>query len=443
MKSSQGSNPSRRTAEAVSSSEVATGAPRRYWVGLVLVLVGFWGVMAARPDWFSYLGIRHFDAWFVDLYAILASNDALAQNLDVYAANPLDYFGRPHVYSPWWLFLGKLGFTRADNFWLGLSLGLVFLAVAADWLRPRTRGALLWSLAVLLSPCILMAVERANNDLVIFLLLAPVVPCLLSEQRGWQVGAILLIAIAAGLKFYPAAAALLLLMPGATREVRWRVAGGMLALVLVIVSIMPGYLRVRNLLPPVDGPMNFGAIHALTRLGLGGLMPGLVAAAVMTAAWWRADVFHGWAIPATIRSFWLHAVLGAAVLCGCFFTSTNFAYRWIFSLWLVPWLWWAARSAEIPRAVRKLAWTTMGLLAAALWIDPLTLAILTRWLAPLPEPVVARTANLVYVIEQPVIWALFACLLGFLTEFLRTSWRPLVGLAAKTGLAETAPPPAA
>jgi len=434
MKSSQGKTGPKtppRATEPVPAPETAAERAPRYWITLVVVLIGFWGMMAARPDWLSYIGIRHFGVWFIDSYAILASNDALAQGLDVHAANPLDYFGRPHVYSPWWLGLGRLGFTRADNFWLGFTLGLAFLAVAVDWLRPRTRGELLWSLAVLLSPCILMAVERANNDLVIFLLLAPVVPCLLAEHRGWHVGAILLIAVAAGLKFYPAAAALLLLVPGTTREVRWRVAGGVLALAIVIASIASGYLRVRNLLPPVDGPMNFGAIHALTRLGLGGLLPGLVTAGLIVVAWWRADIFRGWATPEVVRRRWLHAVLGMAVLCGCFFTSTNFAYRWVFALWIAPWLWWIARATEAPLAVRRLAWTTMGLLVAALWIDPLTLGILTQWLAPLPEPVVARTANLVYVIEQPLVWALFVCLLGFLTEFLRTGWRPLAGLAAK------------
>lgn len=383
-----------------------------------MVLAGFWGVMAARPDWLSYIGIRHFGVWFIDSYAILASNDALARGLDVYAANPLDYFGRPHVYSPWWLGLGKLGFTRTDNFWLGLTLGLAFLAVAVDWLRPRTWGELSWSLAVLLSPCILMTVERANNDLVLFLLLTPVVPCLLAEHRGWH------------------AASLLLLTPGTTREVRWRVAGGVLALAIVIASIASSYLRVRNLLPPVDGPMNFGAIHALTRPGLGGLLPGLIAAGLIVAAWWRADIFRGWTIPRAMRRRWLHGVLGMAVLCGCFFASTNFAYRWVFALWIAPWLWWVARAIEAPRAVRRLARTTMGLLVAALWIDPLTLGVLTQWLAPLPEPLVARTANLVYGAEQPLVWALFVCLLGFLTEFLRNSWRPLAGLAAK---AEPAP----
>jgi hypothetical protein len=429
MKSSPEKNPLHRATEPEPAPDIAVASSHKYLAVLVVMLVGFWGVMAARPDWLSYLGIRHFGVWFIDTYAILASNDARAQGLDVYAANPLDYFGRPHVYSPWWLFLGKLGFTRTDSFWLGCSLGLAFLAVAVDWLRPRSWGGLLWSLVALGSPCILMAVERANNDLVIFLLLAPVVPCLLAEHRGWQVGAILLIAVAAGLKFYPAAAALLLLAPaGSARSVRWRVAGGLLALALVAASIASGYLRVRHLLPPVDGPMNFGAIHALGRLGLDGVMPGFVAAIVIMGTWWRADIFRGWTVPAAARSVWLHAVLGAVVLGGCFFTSTNFAYRWVFALWLVPWLWWSAHAAEVPHAVRRLAWITAGLLAAALWIDPLTLGLLTQWLAPLPGPVVARTANLVYVLEQPFIWALFVCLLAPVTEFLRTHWRPVAGL---------------
>lgn len=392
---------------------------------LVLVLLAYWGVMATHPGWLSYVGVRHYGVWFIDLSAILAANDALAQGLDVYGRNPLDFFGRPHVYSDWWLVLGRCGLTRADAIWLGLTIGLAFFAAAAARLRPRSRGELLWYLAVLGSPPLLLAVERANNDLVIFLLLTPVVPCLLSARRGWQGAAVLLIALAAGLKFYPAAAGLLLLAPAAPRVVRWRVAGGGLALALVAVSVAPGYLRVRDLLPPVEGLMNFGAVHAFAWLGLGGMAPalGLGAMALTVAAWWRADIFGGWEIPPLARGHWLYFVLGAVLLCGCFFAESSYAYRWVFALWLAPWLWWVTHETAAPRAVRRVAGLTMGLLGAVLWIDPMTDAILLHQFGHLPAPVLDRMAHTVFMIGQPLMWALFVCLLGFLAQFVRSSWR--------------------
>jgi hypothetical protein len=122
---------------------------RRLWwlmagaVGAVLAL------FAAMPDRFRALGVNHLGPWFLDLYAILASNDALARGLDPYAHNPLDVFGRPHVYSHWWLSLGSVGLTRDDILWLGAALGTAFVGAALAWLRPRRLGEVVGALAVL------------------------------------------------------------------------------------------------------------------------------------------------------------------------------------------------------------------------------------------------------------------------------------------------------
>ena len=43
------------------------------------------------------------------------------------------------------------------------------------------------------------------------------------------------------------------------------------------------------------------------------------------------------------------------------------------------------------------------------WTEP---ALLMRWFAPLPLPVIERWANLIYTMEQPFLWALAACRSG-------------------------------
>ncbi|HEX2853055.1 MAG TPA: hypothetical protein VHO24_07450 [Opitutaceae bacterium] len=408
--------------------------PLRTWACFVFVLLGYWAVMFSHPEWFSYLGIRHYGTWFIDLFAILASNDALAQGLDVYARNPLDFFGRPHVYSAWWLGLGRFGLTRLDNVWLGCVIGSAFFAAAAMRLRPRSLGELLWYLAIAGAPPMLLAVERANNDLVIFLLLTPLVPCLLSTRWALQAVAVLLIALAAGLKFYPAAAALLLLAPDAPRTVRWRLVGAGLALVVVAVAVAPDYLRLRHLLPPVEGLMNFGSLHAFTPFGLGGATVQAITLGVIfatVAGWWRVGIFGDWEIPPAMRAHWLHFILGAVLLCGCFFADSSYAYRWIFALWLAPWLWGVVRETGTPRAVRRVAGLTMGLLAAVLWIDPLTEGLLRHVFNQRPPEETQRMAQTVFAIEQPLVWVLFICLLGFLTHFLRISWRSITAVDSK------------
>ena len=141
----------------------------RWWLLLGLLAAAYFGFFALHPDLYFSLGVNHYDGWFIDTFALLASNDALARGLDPYAPNPLDYFHRPHVYSHWWLHLRDLGLTRADTLWLGLGLVGTFLVAAMARLRPRTPGQVWWYAAVLCSSPVVLAVDRGNNDLVIFI----------------------------------------------------------------------------------------------------------------------------------------------------------------------------------------------------------------------------------------------------------------------------------
>jgi hypothetical protein len=83
---------------------------------------------------------------------------------------PCDALGRPHAYSPVWLAIvpGALG-VRATG-WVGASLDLLFLLSLVAVLRPRTAKELLILGLAAVSPMTVCALERANNDLVVFLL---------------------------------------------------------------------------------------------------------------------------------------------------------------------------------------------------------------------------------------------------------------------------------
>ena len=192
------------------------------WLWLGLIAAGFFGAFVLFPRLFLFFGLNHYDTWFLDLFALLASNDAVTRGLDPYAPNPLDYFGRPHVYSHWWLHLRDLGLTRADVRWLGLTLIGAFFLVAGSRLRAQSRGQLAWYAALLCSAPVLLAVDRCNNDIVVFLLLALLVPSLLSQHRWIRMLSPVLVTAAAMLKYYPAAAALVLLAGADRKEVRLR-----------------------------------------------------------------------------------------------------------------------------------------------------------------------------------------------------------------------------
>lgn len=416
-----------------SSAPRGTGGRSPYflWSLLILATAAYLGIFVFHPGLFPAVGVNYFGVWFLDSFAVLASNDALARGLDVYAANPLDYLQRPHVYSQWWLALGKFGLTRADNFWLGLALVTAFFGVAFTGLRPRTYRELLWYLAVICSSPVLLAVHRANNDLVIFLVLAALVPCLVSSSGFARVGAGLLVAFATGLKFYPAVAGLLLVSSSgiALRHARLGLLVGALAIALVLVALSADLARMGAMLPHVkaEGLMTFGAGNVLGALGLSGwpaLAAGAAAGAALAGIFFRWDQFGGTDVASGDRPGWLRFVLGATVLTACFFTGMNFAYRWIFALWLAPFLWKASHDSASPR-VRRFAAVTAGLMAVGLWADALAAVALTRLAGRVAGATLVRWADWFFLAEQPFTWAFFACLTGWLVHFGRAEMKVL------------------
>ena len=398
-------------------------SPRHLWRILVACGLVWFSAFVLFPPLFAWIGLRHYGVWFLDTFALLASSDALARGLDPYSPNPLDYFHRPHVYSHWWLLLHKFGLSRADNVVVGLSLVASFFVAAVARLRPRDPRELIWQLAVLCSPPVLLAMNRGNNDLLVFLLLAPVVPCLLSSVAVLRYASIAFVAIAAALKFYPAAAALVLAAGGGDpRETRLRTGAGAAMLVIVAWSVIPDVIRVHPFLPRADGILTFGAANLIRLIGLDGLpwAAGSLCAAfvgVSGLAGWR--LFRGWDAAAAGRHEWLSFVLGAVLLAGCFLAGTNYAYRWIFALWMVPFLWWLVRERNAPLRVRRVGAVTAFLLLFSLWGDALVSASI-EWLSPhIPVAVLGRAADEFFKWEQPVTWSFFGCMIAFLAHFIR------------------------
>jgi hypothetical protein len=365
-----------------------------------LVLAGLL-VIGLRPALLERLGVSFHDRWFLDSYAILAANDAVRTGVTMTDSNPLDLLGRPHVYSDWWLGLRWLGLTRADNFLFGGFCAAAFLAVAAAGARPRTYAAAAWLAAVVLAPPYLIALQRANNDLLIFALIGAT---LLAFQRRVGPATLALfgagLVLATGLKYYPivAAGALLAVLP-------WRrstfvafgltVAAALAALVSERGSIGRGMFTLPQTI------YQFGAPVLWRDLGLG-----RGAFAAVRRGWTRglADETCG-----AVGERLMFAV-GACLLVGCFLAGTSYIYRWIFGLWLWPWLW---REAAASRPAR----VALGLWLAAIWADGVLC-------------LVVNSAGLDYrpalgwrVVTQSGVWMLMALLAGWLLEGCLARWR--------------------
>ncbi len=401
---------------------------RGYRALLIGVTALFYLIYAYWPS--ALMAVPHCEQWFIDSYAILASNDALAQGINPYGYNALDYFGRPHVYSHWWLWLGDLGLTREDNTWLALMWIGGFFALALTWLRPRSLREVVGFALVLCSGSIVLAIDRANNDLLIFILLAGVVPGLLARHRAWRWLTVLWIALAAGLKYYPAVAALMLLTGEDAREVRGRIGLMVVALLLVGFSLRDDLSNLGGTLPAPKGLYSFGAQVIFTPLNWSEPMMRLAACllgAGIFAVGWRSDWLAAWTAPANAEQQreYLGFVLGAALLCGCFWTGMNFGYRWIFAVWMAPWIWRRAADQQGTRVARFFSVSLVALLLGALWSDALVLTALRSALVTTPFAVVQDWARLAFLAVQPVVWLCFAALLMVLARFVRAAWQRL------------------
>lgn len=408
-------------------------SPRLWWWVLALLVGTLLADLVARPEHLAIFGVQHYGVWFLDTKAILAASDAAAAGHDVYRYNPLDPLGRPHVYPHGWLLLGRLGLTRADTALVGFLLGAAFFVVALAGWRPRSWREVAWALVLIGSPPVLLALDRGNNDLAIFVLLAAVAPCLEARREGWGFVAIGLVALAAWLKVYPAVAAAVVLAGAGTREARWRLVATAAAFALVAVDAVPDLRRYGGLVPSESGLMTFGAANLFTYAGADARVGTYLALALgaALAAWlWRWNFTAEWRIGAAQRGAWWRFVLGAAVLTGCFFAGRSYAYRWVFALWLGPLVWAVLNDDAAPRRVRRLAVATGGLLVVALWLDGLASAWLGSRLSVLGREPALRWAERIFFAEQPLTWALFACLLVFLVKFARETLAVLRGIKA-------------
>ncbi|MEO6876208.1 MAG: hypothetical protein ABI222_15430 [Opitutaceae bacterium] len=394
------------------------------WLWLVLAVAGYFAAFVRFPKLFFALGVNHYNVWFLDTFALLASSDAVTRGIDPYGVNPLDYLGRVHVYSHWWLQLHSLGLTRADAQWLGLGLVISFLLVALWRLRPHTAGELFWYFSVICSSPVLLALDRANNDLVVFLLLSPVVPCVLSGRRGLSYVAPVLIGVAAALKYYPAAAALLMGFALERKEWRPRLLFTLLCLALAAFSVREDLRWVAGRTPEPEGLLSFGAMGFFHEMGWTSRILKLLGVAIggmVVLRCWIKRPLGDWDPRPDQRADWLYFILGAVLLTGCFFTSVNFGYRWIFVIWLAPFLWKLPRDPATPPRLRRLVRLTMGLTVVMLWWGTFCCVVLNLLLGVASHDRIMSLAHWAYLVEQPADWAFFICLLVFLTHFARRS----------------------
>jgi hypothetical protein len=408
---------------------VTTPAPRRTFLSsprVILVLLCCAGVLgfASSPLVQIKLGLFTYNHWFLDTYAILAANDAVQLGRDPYLPNTLDFMNRPHSYTHWWLVLGRFGLTRLDNFLVGGCCVLGFLAAFFVTVRPKLKVEAFWYALLLLSPPVQLAIMRGNNDLVVFAVLA--IGGLAVARPGlWRIAvAIGSIALATGLKFYPAVAAASLLLVRPSLRLRWTVLLGGVVLVLVGADVWHDLQRAA--IPVSINVYSFGGPLLLQDFGLAGTPAKILSVMLLAAGggWlaWRGQT-RGLAQPDTSGPMERHLfAVAAALLVICFVAGISYAYRWIFGLWLAPWLLHQLQAGRDPLAPR-LPGGTCTLLTLCMWLDGLFCLVVNLMPGPIPVEVLDQWQVYWRYASQPLNWMLMVLLTGWLLDLVRDAGR--------------------
>ena len=406
------------------------------WRGSLLVAGAaalVWWLCFRHPAFWLAVGMGETDRVFLDLYNLLAACDTLKAGGDPMMFSSLDPYHRPFVFSAWWFELAALGLGRKDVLWLGTALAGVTLVAAVALVRPVSGRECrnLWLLLV--SPALLLAVNRANQDLVAFLIVSLGLVCFRVPRGPVRILGVVLFAAAAVLKYFPLVTVILLLEFRSRKGVAWGLAVYATVVLLAWPGLAPALKLAGKYAPASDWLYAYGAPTLARDFGFTQTIFWLVPAVLVI----------GWAMWVAVRQSPASSpspstendnagrefICGAAMLVGVFFLGVSYLYKLVFAVWLLPWLW--RRGAGHPDA--RWARAIAGLLLGVAWTEGVGAAILNNVTGLWSNAAALQALKLVLVTAQLLTWALVACLLRFVLIYLWRRGRELLAENALPG----------
>jgi hypothetical protein len=177
------------------------------------VVVGYLFVSRGYENTWRLWNIPTMSPSFADTRVITAGAESRALGYDPLFRNPRDPWGRQMNYPRIWQLAFRLGVTQRDTVYIAVVfIALFFVGVFIFTDEIDVPTAILLSL-MLYSPAVLLGMERGNNDLLIFFLLAL---ALASLRKSGILGSLLVVA-ASVLKLFPIVGLSCLLREGRRR----------------------------------------------------------------------------------------------------------------------------------------------------------------------------------------------------------------------------------
>ena len=416
----------------------------------LLVLAAFVAVASVDFDLYTkIIGLWSFhmvDAPFYDMGGPVSWIRCWRQGVDVYASNPCDALDRLMNYSPLLLRLPLPWTSEASVTWYALALDALFLGCLAVLPRPRAGLDGVQMLLAVASPFCVFALERANLDLLVFVLVAVAI-VLLGRGPGARLFGYAAIVAAGLLKFYPFVLLLLLVRE---RRARFLVLGTICAIIFLAFAWRYS-AELRFALAHIPRPryyddgfgapqLPFGlvAIEIVLRghaehldsadlaVWVAGTLVCYAAAIVGGLRLGRsATLRDGLALLSERESLCLSA--GAMLICACFFIGVSVGYRAVLFLFALSGLLALARVCGDTRFARRLHLLAAGSLVAVwcLPIQRLIAVVFGRFWRP--DDIAAHAAGSAlpgiafWLLREAIWWSLVTFLLAVIVQTVLTS----------------------
>jgi hypothetical protein len=382
-----------------------------------------------------WYGVAPFRSPFLDTSAWLAVWECARQGLDVISVNPCDVLQRGYSSSPLWIAASTVPLGVRDTAAVGWILDLVFLLSLSLLPLPRSFAELIITMAATLSTMVVFALERANADVLVFLMV--LAAGLLTECRpfarmlGYSVAL-----VAALLKYYP----IMVLVIVFREAVSIFVAISALMLCCLTLFLAEYHNEIARGLSSVTG----GAYN--TDMFAARNVPFLLGEAVGSAAersGWGSMVQRtasagiyalllGCSLTICSRLLGVHQfrnaltlltwqervllVIGSAVIAGCFLAGPSTGYRGVFFLLIIPGL--LAISRNSARGIRNLSLGTCGVILLLMWSECFRLALYRALeYRGVPEMLAEQLKLLFWIFREFGWWWTLSVMLAVLVDF--------------------------
>ena len=399
----------------------------------------FWGNPALYENILRWYGVMPFRFPFVDISGSLAAWECARQGIDVILFDPCDVLQRGYNYSPLWMAAASIPLSVDDTPTVGWSLDLLFIGFLALLPPPQRPVELVLVLAATLSTMVVFALERANPDILLFML--ALAAGLFAECRAeLRIIGYSLALLGALLKYYP-----IMVLVALFRETPSRFIATATAITAALAVFWVTYHgQIAEGLPTIaKGPYNTDLFAAKNLPFLLGEAAGRAAepsswATLVVCAYAGAiyatlvcccvavvrRLLGSGALAASLASIQglerTLLVIGSAVIAGCFFAGQSIGYRGVFLLMVIPGLLAISRGSD-PN-LRKLGIGTSIVVVMLMWGECLRLALssgLDYWLGTGIIP--GEGKFLFWLVRELGWWWTVAVMLAILAASLRDS----------------------